>query len=51
MTMTRLVFALTSSAYVLVGLELEERSLRRLAGGGYAAYARTVRHKLIPGVY
>jgi protein-S-isoprenylcysteine O-methyltransferase Ste14 len=51
MTMTRLVFAVTSGVYVLIGLELEERSLRRLPGGGYAEYARTVRRKLIPGVY
>jgi len=50
MTMTRLVFAVTSCAYLLVAIPLEERSLRRTTGGAYDAYIRQVRWKLVPGV-
>ena len=51
MTMTRLVFAVVSCAYVLVAIPLEERSLRTTAGGAYERYARQVKWKLLPGVY
>jgi protein-S-isoprenylcysteine O-methyltransferase Ste14 len=51
MTMTRLVFAVVSSAYLLVAIPFEERSLRRVAGEAYAAYSRRVRWKLLPGLY
>jgi protein-S-isoprenylcysteine O-methyltransferase Ste14 len=50
MTMSRLVFAVTSCAYLLIAIPLEERSLRRTTAGAYDAYARKVRWKLIPGV-
>jgi protein-S-isoprenylcysteine O-methyltransferase Ste14 len=50
MTMTRLVFAITSCAYLLLAIPLEERSLRRSTGGGYDAYMQLVRWKLVPGV-
>jgi protein-S-isoprenylcysteine O-methyltransferase Ste14 len=51
MTMTRLVFAATSCAYLLVAIPLEERTLRATTGGAYDAYARTVRWRLLPYVY
>jgi protein-S-isoprenylcysteine O-methyltransferase Ste14 len=51
MTMTRLVFAVVSSAYLLIAIPFEERSLRRAAGEAYADYSRRVRWKLVPGVY
>ena len=51
MTMTRLVFALISSAYLVVAIPLEERSLLRASGGSYGAYMRSVRWKLIPGLF
>ena len=51
MTMTRLVFAVVSCAYVLVAIPLEERSLRATTGGRYEQYARQVKWKLLPGVY
>ena len=51
MTTTRLVFAVTSSAYLLVAIPLEERSLRRASQGGYDRYMRQVRWRLLPGVY
>jgi protein-S-isoprenylcysteine O-methyltransferase Ste14 len=51
MTMTRLVFAVVSSVYVLIAIPFEERSLRAMAGAAYADYARRVTRKLIPGVY
>jgi hypothetical protein len=51
MTMTRLVFAVVSSVYVLIAIPFEERSLRATTGGAYAAYSRKVKHKLVPGIY
>ena len=51
MTMTRLVFAVISSAYIVVAIPFEERSLRRASGGSYDAYMKAVRWKLIPGLY
>ncbi len=51
MTMTRLVFALTSSAYILIAIGFEERSLQVASGGAYDGYMRQVRWKLLPGVY
>jgi methanethiol S-methyltransferase len=50
MTMTRLVFAVVSCAYLLVAIPFEERSMRAMPGG-YAAYAKTVPWKLVPGIY
>ena len=35
MTLTRLVFAVTSSAYLLIAIPFEERSLRRSSQGAY----------------
>jgi protein-S-isoprenylcysteine O-methyltransferase Ste14 len=51
MTMTRFVFAVVSSMYLLVAIPLEERSMLASAGERYAAYMRQVRWKLLPGVY
>jgi methanethiol S-methyltransferase len=51
MTMTRLVFAVVSSAYILIAIPFEERSLRRAAGSAYEAYMKDVPWKLVPGVY
>jgi len=51
MTTTRLVFAIISSAYLLLAIPLEERSLRRAAPGAYERYMRHVRWRLLPGVY
>ena len=51
MTMTQLVFAVTSSAYLLVAIPLEERSLRRSSAGAYDQYMQQVRWKLLPLVY
>jgi protein-S-isoprenylcysteine O-methyltransferase Ste14 len=51
MTMTRLVFALVSSAYVLIAIPFEERSLRATAGGSYQRYLAQVKWKLVPGIY
>jgi protein-S-isoprenylcysteine O-methyltransferase Ste14 len=52
MSMTQLLFALCGAAYVLVGLELEERTLRRGPSGvAYRRYARQVPHKLVPHLY
>ena len=51
MTMTRLLFAVVSSVYILVAIPFEERSLRRASGGSYDSYMKAVRWKLIPGVY
>jgi protein-S-isoprenylcysteine O-methyltransferase Ste14 len=51
MTMTRLVFAAVSCAYVLIAIPLEERGLRRATGGAYGEYVRKVPWKLVPYVY
>ncbi|HEY3232966.1 MAG TPA: NnrU family protein [Roseiflexaceae bacterium] len=51
MTMTRLTFAVISSAYLLVAIPFEERTLRRTSGGAYDWYMRQVRWKLVPGVF
>jgi methanethiol S-methyltransferase len=51
MTMTRLVFAVVSSAYLLLAIPFEERSLRASTTGKYDRYIAQVRWKLIPGLY
>ena len=51
MTGTRLLFAAISSAYLLLAIPLEERSLRATTNGAYERYMRQVRWKLLPGVY
>ena len=51
MTMTRFVFAVTSSVYLLLAIPLEERSLRMSSGGAYDRYMREVRWKLLPRVF
>ena len=51
MTMTRLLFAVISSLYIVVAIPFEERSLRRASGGSYGAYMKAVRWKLVPGLY
>ena len=51
MTMTRFVFAVTSSAYLLMAIPLEERSLRLSSGGAYDKYMGEVRWKLLPYVF
>jgi protein-S-isoprenylcysteine O-methyltransferase Ste14 len=51
MTATRLTFALVSSAYLLLAIPLEERTLRATTGGKYDEYIRLVRWRLIPGLY
>jgi protein-S-isoprenylcysteine O-methyltransferase Ste14 len=51
MTMTRFVFALTSSVYLLIAIPLEERSLRLSSSGAYDRYMREVRWKLLPRIF
>jgi protein-S-isoprenylcysteine O-methyltransferase Ste14 len=51
MSATQLVFALVSSAYLLVGMVFEERSLVRAAPQAYREYQRAVRWKVVPGLY
>ncbi len=51
MTMTRLVFAIVSGAYLLVAIPLEERTIRAATAGAYDRYMATVRWRLVPGVY
>jgi protein-S-isoprenylcysteine O-methyltransferase Ste14 len=51
MTADRLCFTVLSLAYLVVGIWLEERALRQEFGAAYDKYARTVRWRLVPGVY
>jgi protein-S-isoprenylcysteine O-methyltransferase Ste14 len=51
MTMTRLVFAIASSIYVLIAIPLEERSLVATSNGAYDRYKKAVRFRLVPGIY
>jgi hypothetical protein len=51
MTMTRFVFAVTSSLYLLIAIPLEERSLRSSSAGAYEQYMKQVRWKLLPHVF
>ena len=51
MTMTRLVFAVTSSVYLLIAIPLEERSLRYSSQGAYERYMREVRWRLVPRLF
>jgi methanethiol S-methyltransferase len=51
MTGTRLSFAATSTAYLLVGMQFEERSLRHAMGDAYRRYVAEVRWRVVPYVY
>lgn len=51
MTLTRLVFAVTSSVYLLIAIPFEERSLRRSSQGTYDQYMREVRWRLVPRLF
>ena len=48
---TRLVFAITSTVYLLVAIPFEERDLRRVFGERYERYSRSVRWRMLPGIY
>lgn len=51
MTYSRLLFAVVSSAYLIVAIPLEEGSLVQTFGEKYRAYQRQVRSRLLPGVW
>ena len=51
LTGDRVTFAAISTAYVLVAIPWEERSLLRLFGEPYADYRRMVRWRILPYVY
>jgi len=51
MTVTRLVFAAVSSAYLAIAIPFEERSLIRKFGAAYRDYQKRVRWRMVPGVY
>lgn len=51
MTPSHLAFAAISTVYLVVATIYEERSLRETFGAAYAAYARKVRRKMVPGLY
>ena len=48
---TRLVFAITSTVYLLAAIPYEERDLRRVFGERYERYSRSVRWRVLPGIY
>lgn len=51
MTVDRLVWAIVSSAYLLVAIPWEERSLVETFGDAYRDYQRHVRWRVLPGLY
>jgi protein-S-isoprenylcysteine O-methyltransferase Ste14 len=51
MTWTRFVFAGVSSAYLIVAIPFEERSLVETFGPAYVDYQRTVPWRVVPGVW
>ena len=51
MTMTRLTFAVLSTAYLAIAIPFEERALVRVFGAHYREYQRRVRWRMIPGLY
>jgi isoprenylcysteine carboxyl methyltransferase (ICMT) family protein YpbQ len=51
MTGDRLVFAVTTTAYLVVAIPWEERSLRQSFGDGYDRYMRDVKSRMIPFIY
>jgi protein-S-isoprenylcysteine O-methyltransferase Ste14 len=51
MTINRLLFAVISSAYLVVAIPWEERSLAAAFGDRYRAYQAIVRWRLIPGLW
>jgi protein-S-isoprenylcysteine O-methyltransferase Ste14 len=51
MTYSRLLFAVISSAYLVVAIPWEEASLVEAFGEKYRAYQRQVRSRLLPGIW
>ena len=51
MTMTRLILALASLAYIVAAIPFEERTLRATSGDAYERYSKQVRWKLVPRVF
>ena len=51
MTSGRLLFAVVSTAYLVVAIPIEERSLIAEFGQSYRDYQRQVRWRLVPGVW
>jgi protein-S-isoprenylcysteine O-methyltransferase Ste14 len=51
MTAARLLFALISSAYLVVAIPIEERALLKEFGPSYRDYQRRVRWRMVPGVW
>jgi methanethiol S-methyltransferase len=51
MTAGRLLFAVISTAYLVVAIPIEERSLVHEFGESYRDYQRQVRWRLVPGIW
>ena len=51
MTGDRLAFAAITTAYLVIAIPWEERSLRRSFGEEYERYMRAVKWRMVPFIY
>jgi protein-S-isoprenylcysteine O-methyltransferase Ste14 len=51
LTTNRLVFAVVSSAYLILAIPWEEKSLVAAHGGRYRVYQQAVRWRVVPGIW
>jgi protein-S-isoprenylcysteine O-methyltransferase Ste14 len=51
MTANRLLFAVVSTAYLILAIPWEEKSLVAGHGDRYRAYQQSVKWRLVPGIW
>ena len=51
MTLSRLAFAVISTAYLMVAIQWEERTMAETFGEEYRRYRQRVPWRIVPGVF